>query len=310
MTIRTLILALSFSLFITHSSATAQMYSYGDNNTVIGTLKNYKVKANESLIEIARKFKLGYNEIVDVNPDLDPFVPGEGKPVTIPTLWILPDVPYEGIVINLSEMRLYYFFKKKNARSVLTFPTGIGDEGTDTPLGNFKVIEKTVKPSWYVPESIRKEKPHLPKVVPPGPENPLGSHALRLSRRTILIHGTNKPWGVGRRVSHGCIRLYPEDIPELFRLVPKGTKVTIVRQPLKVGLRDKRVYVEVHKDDQVKNFNYFREATQLLIKKKLIRFVNTDKLYKAMIEKKGIPVDISNGNLGGPKVAKNDFWTP
>lgn len=310
MMIRTLIITISLHTLITFSLASAEVFSYGNKNTVVGTIRSYAVKGNESLIEIARKFKLGYIEIVDANPKLDPFVPGESVSVTIPTSWILPDVSYEGIVINLSEMRLYYFFKKRGSRSVITFPIGIGDEGNDTPLGNFKVVEKTVKPSWYPPESIRKEKPHLPKVVPPGPDNPLGSHALRLSLRTILIHGTNKPWGVGRRVSHGCIRLYPEDIPELFRLVPKGTKVTIVRQPLKVGIKGNKVYIEVHKDDTEKGFNYFKEATQLLIKKKLIRSINTEKLYKTIGEKKGIPVDISNGSFGGPKIAKNNFWTP
>lgn len=280
-------------IFIMLSAAFAVVHLYGEGETVIGNVQTYKVKDRDSLIEMARKFQLGYNEIVDANPDLNPFVPGAGVSVKIPTLWILPNViSYEGIVINLSEMRLYYFFKKKGSRFVVTFPIGIGAEGNDTPVGNFRVTEKIVRPSWHVPESIRKEKPQLPKVLPPGPDNPLGSYAIRLSFGNILIHGTNKPWGVGRRVSHGCIRLYPEDIPKLFQLVPNGAKVTIVRQPVKVGIKNNKVYIEVHKDDYIKN--YFNEVVSLLRKKGLLSSISTEKLYKALREKSGIPVEISN----------------
>jgi L,D-transpeptidase ErfK/SrfK len=141
-------------------TAFATVYSYGKDNTVIGSVQTYTVKHDESLIEVARKFDIGYQEIVEANPDLDPFVPGEGIPVEIPTSWIFPNVTqYEGIVINLSEMRLFYFFKRIGSSLVMTFPIGIGREGFDTPVGKFSVIEKTVKPSWRVPESIRKERP-------------------------------------------------------------------------------------------------------------------------------------------------------
>ena len=147
----------TFILFISillTSSVEAEVYSYNKNNTLVGFVKTYKVKEDESLIEIARKFDLGYNEIMGANPYLDPFVPGTDVLIRIPTSWILPDVPsYEGIVINLSEMRLYYFFKHKKSELVRTFPIGIGTEGNDTPLGNFKVIEKIVNPSWNVPAS-------------------------------------------------------------------------------------------------------------------------------------------------------------
>lgn len=285
---------LSVSVLLS-SSVDAEVYSYNKNNTLVGFVKTYKVKEDESLIEIARKFDLGYNEIVGANPDLDPFVPGTDVFVRIPTSWILPDVAsYEGIVINLSEMRLYYFLKYKKSELVRTFPIGIGSEGNDTPLGNFKVIEKIKNPSWHVPASIKKEKPELPAVVPAGPDNPLGSHALRLSLGSILIHGTNRPWGVGRRVSHGCIRLYPEDIPQLFRLVPNGVKVTIIQQPLKVGRKGGKIFIEVHGDDSEKDKNYFNESVQLLMKKKLLKDVSTEKLYRALKEKSGVPVDISN----------------
>lgn len=276
------------------AGAYADAYHYSADGTVIGAVETYKVKQGESLIEIARDFGLGFNEIADANPDLDPFVPGTDALVMVPKSWILPDSNSpRGIVINISEMRLYYFFEEKGSRLVRTFPIGVGSEGADTPLGEFKVVAKIVKPSWYVPASIRKERPELPKVVPPGPENPLGSHALRLSLGDILIHGTHRPFGVGRRVSHGCIRLYPEDIRKLYDLAPKGTRVMIVRQPVKAGVKDERVYIEVHRNEYQKNFNYFDEAVRLLRKKGLLDDIDSEKLYEAVEKKSGVPVDIS-----------------
>lgn len=293
MNTRIFLIMVFITVFLTSSDA-AEVYSYAKGDTVIGLIQTYIVKSDESLIEIARKFGLGYNEITDANPDLDPFIPGAGMSVKIPASWVLPDVTsYDGIVINLSEMRLYYLFTKRRSRLVKTFPIGIGSEGTDTPLGDFNVAEKIVRPRWYVPESIRKEKPTLPRIVPPGPDNPLGSHALRLSAGSILIHGTNKPYGVGRRVSHGCIRLYPEHIPKLFRSVPNGTRVTIVRQPIKFGIKKNKVYIEVHRDEYT-SMNYFNEAVKLLRKKNLLKSVSTKKLYYAVRDKSGIPVLISD----------------
>lgn len=276
-------------------SAATEAYSYDKKSTVIGKINYHKVKENESLIEIARNYGVGYNEIVDSNPSLDPFLPGTGEMATIPSLWVLPDSDVnEGLVINLSEMRLFYFFGHGEHKLVRTFPIGIGDEGTDTPTGNFKITQKVVKPSWHVPASIRKERPELPAVVPPGPENPLGSHALRLSNMSYLIHGTNRPFAVGRRVTHGCIRLYPEDTPKLFDIVPVGTNVQIVRQPVKSGVKDGRVYIEVHREDRANRINYLNEAVRVLRKKDLLKLVNTEKLYKAVKDASGIPVDITN----------------
>jgi L,D-transpeptidase ErfK/SrfK len=286
----------AFLLLICNAGeAATEFFRYDCCDQVMGSVTTYKVKEKESLIEIARKFGLGYNEITAANPDLDPFVPGEGASVTIPTSWILPDVESrDGIVINLSEMRLYNIYNVGSMLFVQTFPIGIGDEGSDTPAGQFRVIEKLVGPSWHVPESIKKEKPFLPDVVPPGPENPLGSHAMRLSNPRILIHGTNKPWGVGRRVSHGCIRLYPEDIPVLFRSARKGVKVTIVKQPVKAGFKGDRVYIEVHRENSNSNNSYFDDAVRLLREKHMLSRVNTKKLHYALEEKKGMPVDISD----------------
>jgi L,D-transpeptidase ErfK/SrfK len=263
---------------------------YAGNNEVIGAMKRYVVKENDSLIELARKFDLGYNEIANANEKLDPFIPQLGAVVRIPTFWVLPNLPRErSIVINLSEMRLYYY-PYRDAKFIFTFPIGIGDEGTETPLGAFSIIEKRVNPVWNVPKSILAERPDLPPQVPPGPENPLGSHALRLSIGPVLIHGTNKPWGTGRRVSHGCIRLYPEDIPELFRLVSLGTKVVIVRQPVKLGLRDGKIFLEVHRGEKV---DYFQEAVRVVMARKLLSRVDMAKLSRVVREKTGIPEEIS-----------------
>jgi L,D-transpeptidase ErfK/SrfK len=270
----------------------AEGYTYSNDSTMIGSLKTYKTKKGDSLIELARKFGLGYNEITATNPKLDPFVPGDGITIDVPTAWVLPALPsYDGIVINLSEMRLYYF--PANKSSVVTFPIGVGDEGKETPEGTFKIVEKIVNPSWHVPQSILKEKPELPKVVPPGPENPLGSHAMRLSEKSILIHGTNRPYAVGRKASHGCIRMYPEDIPKLFEMVPNKTKVSIIRQPIKVGKTKDRVYIEIHKDTEL-DINYFNEAVRLLVKNGLFQDVDKDKMLSAVREKRGLPVDITN----------------
>jgi len=257
---------------------------------IIGAEQNYTVKENESLWEIARKFDIGINEITEANPGLDPIVPPTGSTVRIPTVWILPDVPFRpGIVINIAEFRLYIFLHQ-TTKEVLTFPVGIGDEGKDTPAGTYTVIEKIVNPAWYVPESIRREKPELPKVVPPGPDNPMGSHALRLSLPTILIHGTDRPWGIGTRSSHGCLRLFPEDIVLLFKLVRPGTPVTIVNQPVKVARKGDKIFLEAHRYIEV---DYPRLALRVLGEKNLLEAVDFYKLDRALKERKGVPVDIT-----------------
>ncbi len=293
MNLRIILIIFSLLLFPASSSA-SHRYFFSKNKTVIGSMKTYTIKGDESLIEIARKFNIGYNEITEANHTLDPFIPGNGKTVQIPKQWILPDMDsYTGIVINLSEMRLYYFSPKgKNLKRVVTFAIGIGDEGKATPVGKFKVIQKLKNPRWVVPLSIRRERPELPKVVPPGPDNPLGTHALRLSSKSIMIHGTNRPFAVGRKASHGCIRLYPEDMPLLFQLVPNKTKVAIIRQPVKVGVSENKVYLEVHKDKALK-INYFNETMRLLRKKNLAKYINKKKMISVLHKKNGIPVNIS-----------------
>jgi L,D-transpeptidase ErfK/SrfK len=169
---------------------------------------------------------------------------------------------------------------------------GVGSEGWRTPLGAFEVVQKQTNPRWYPTPSIRRENPDLPAVVPPGPDNPLGTHALRLSKGSILIHGTDTPFAVGRKASHGCLRLYPEDIPHLFERVEVGTRVVIVREPVKVGVREGRVYVEIHGDDDVR-VDYLAEARRLLGRRALLGRTDAGKLEAAARELRGIPVDVS-----------------
>jgi L,D-transpeptidase ErfK/SrfK len=271
-----------------HAGSGAARFPF--DGIMIGSLQNYHVAAGESLNEVARKFDLGFNAIVAANPHLDPWIPPAGALVVVPTVWILPDLPNRtGIVVNIPEFRLYYFAKKSG--SVVTFPLGIGDQGSDTPVGHYSVVEKITGPAWHVPKSIRSEFPFLPKVVPHGPNNPLGSHALRLSRRDLLIHGTNRPWGIGRRSSHGCLRLYPEDIIRLFKMVPKGTRVTVINQPIKVCGMDKRVFVEAHRPGA--GSSGVGQALHLLADKNLLARTDFVKLVRAMEELKGIPIDIT-----------------
>jgi L,D-transpeptidase ErfK/SrfK len=289
------VLLLATLLFPASANASeSRAYPVNMQTQLIGSMGTYTVRTNESLYEIARTYKTGYNDIVAANPDVDPFVPVAGTRLVLPTAWILPDAGREpGIVINVSEFRLYYYFKKKGRTFVRMYPIGIGDDGFDTPLGTFKIVEKIRHPAWYVPQSIRKEKPELPAVVPPGPDNPMGSHALRLSSKNVLIHGTDTPWGIGKRVSHGCIRLYPEDIVELFHLVPLKTRVTILQQPVRAGVSNGRIYVEVNADDSLKGYDYSRQAGILLQKKGLLDRVNRTRLMRAVREKKGFPVDVT-----------------
>jgi L,D-transpeptidase ErfK/SrfK len=258
---------------------------------VIGAVGSRVVLPGESLVEIAPQHDLGFNEIEAANPGIDPFVPPPGTRIVIPTSWIIPRAAApDTLVVNLSEMRLYLFPLEPGVP--LSFPIGVAVEPGATPLGTMKVIAKTVNPTWYPTRSIRAEDPDLPAAVPPGPENPLGSHALRLSRPTFLIHGTNKPLGIGRKVTHGCVRLYPEDIQHLYRLVPVGARVTFVREPVKVGLRRGRVYVEAHEDDEAR-VDAPAEARRLLVSRGLLERVDQQKLGVALRNRTGVPVDVT-----------------
>ncbi|MGD8745657.1 MAG: L,D-transpeptidase family protein, partial [Gammaproteobacteria bacterium] len=211
---------------------------------VLGALQRIQARHEDTLPDLGRLFNLGYEEITRANPGVDPWLPGDGAELVLPTLFVLPEAPRDGLVLNMAGMRLYYFTAPDDngIRKIFTHPIGIGRVGWSTPLGTTRITARAKDPSWYVPESIReehaKEGDPLPPVVPPGPDNPLGRHVLRLALPSYLIHGTNKPWGVGMRVSHGCIRLYPEDIEALYSMVPTGAPVHIIDQPYLAGWHD------------------------------------------------------------------------
>jgi L,D-transpeptidase ErfK/SrfK len=219
---------------------------------VIGAPRTVVAAHEDTLVEIARQAGIGLEQMERINPGVDMWLPGEGTKVTIPSHYVLPRVPREGLVLNLPEMRMYYFPPRQAGRpaQVQTFPIGIGRETWATPLGKTKITAKVKDPVWRPPESIRKEHAAngdpLPLIVPAGPDNPLGRYAMRLGIPGYLIHSTNKPIGVGMRVSHGCIRMLPEDIERLFPQLPVGTQVNIINQPVKAGWHGGKLYIEVH----------------------------------------------------------------
>jgi len=217
---------------------------------VVGRLYSIRIRQGDTLPDVARHYGLGYNDIVLANPGTDPWAPAAGSRILVPVQHILPDAPRQGIVLNLANMRLFYFPPEDNGGRVDTYAVGIGREGWETPIGATRIINKKVNPSWVPPISIRREQAEngdpLPPVVPPGPENPLGNYALRLSMPGYLIHGTNKPYGVGMQVSHGCVRLYPEDIESLFSQISVGNTVQIVNQPYLAGWVSGELYLEAH----------------------------------------------------------------
>ncbi len=214
-------------------------------STIIGNHATYVAQRRDTLLDVARRNHLGYTELRLANPGVDPWLPGEGARIAVPSEWILPDAPRKGIVLNIPEMRLYYYLPDSK---VMTFPLGVGVEGQHTPAGKYRIRQKRENPTWYVPVSIQKERGEdHPKVVPPGPDNPLGEYWMRLSHTSYGIHGTNNSWAIGRRVTHGCIRLYPEDIAYLYSLVPEGTPARVIYQHAKVGFRDGTAYFQVHR---------------------------------------------------------------
>jgi L,D-transpeptidase ErfK/SrfK len=211
---------------------------------LIGYDKYYKTKKDETLIDIARANNLAFPEIMSANQGLDdPWVVEPEKNLLLPQRHLLPRAKREGVIVNKGDLRLYYFSKENK---VYSFPIGIGRGDWETPTGKARITGKKKNPYWTVPASILEEEPHWPKVVKPGPENPLGSRAIYLSMPGYLLHGTNKPWGVGMKVSHGCIRLYPEDIEMLYELVSQGENVEIIDQPVKSGWFGGVLYLEVH----------------------------------------------------------------
>ena len=214
------------------------------DSTIIGSPEIHHAQFKDTLLDIARLNHLGYGELKRANPGVDPWLPGDGTPVTLPSRWILPDAPREGLVLNIPEMRLYHYLPDSK---VMTFPLGVGREGQNTPAGEYRIGQKRTNPIWYVPKSIQEEMEHPRKTVPPGPNNPLGKYWMRLSHTSYGIHGTNNPWAIGRRVTHGCIRLYPEDIAFLYPRIPKDTPVRVIYQHAKVGVDKGKAYFQVYR---------------------------------------------------------------
>jgi L,D-transpeptidase ErfK/SrfK len=240
--------------------AQAAEHWIAEGDEVFGGIQIVEARHEDTFVSLARTHNVGYEELRQANPGVDAWLPGEGTKVTIPSLYVLPRAPQRGIVVNVAELRMYYFPAESGpppegvapgSRRVLTYPISIGRMDWSTPLGATTITGKVANPSWYPPQSIRDEHAErndiLPRVVPPGPENPLGKHAMRLGLPGYLIHGTNKPSGVGMRVTHGCMRMFPEDIEALYKTVPVGTTVNIVNQPVKIGwTADGTLYLEAH----------------------------------------------------------------
>jgi L,D-transpeptidase ErfK/SrfK len=238
--------------------AVAEVYDLPpEGNDVVGALTTVTAREEDTLLDIARRHGLGYEDIVRANPDVDTWLPGEGTEVTLPTRYVLPPGPRNGVVLNLAEYRLYYYPTPEEGKPavVMTYPISIGRMDWETPLGRTTIISKVKNPSWYPPESIRAEHAAdgdpLPRIVPAGPQNPLGDYAMRLGLPGYLIHGTNRPDGVGMRVTHGCIRMFPEDIDYLFGRVNVSTAVRIINEPVKIGWNADELVIEVHETLEV-----------------------------------------------------------
>lgn len=234
----------------------AAMYDMPPSGSdVIGKIQHIKTRKSDTFVALARQYDVGYRELREANPDVDPWLPGDGTPVIIPTAYVLPNVPRKGVVVNLPEMRVYYFppDDSQYAGKVFTYPIGIGRQGWSTPIAHTRVTKKIPHPTWTPPASIKAEHARkgdpLPDVVPAGPDNPLGQYKLRLGLPGYLIHGTNNPSGVGMQVSHGCIRLFPEDISALFSMVKAGTPVNIISEPYKVGWKGNTLVMAAHPPD-------------------------------------------------------------
>jgi L,D-transpeptidase ErfK/SrfK len=257
----------------------AQYVIPSSGDAMVGEDQTVETVYEDTLYDLARTYGLGSEELIRVNPQIDPWLPGAGKKVIVPGRHVLPPGPREGIVVNLPEHRLYYYPKPKHngPRLVITYPVSIGKMDWRTPLGLTRVMAKQKDPTWYPPESVRqehlKDDDPLPAMVPPGPKNPLGAYALRLAagKGTYLIHGTNNPIAVGLAVTHGCIRMYPEDVAALFPLIPVGMPVRLINEPVKVAWIDGELLLEAHPPIDAQgqsvepNLEQFSELLQLAV---------------------------------------------
>ncbi|MCW5889417.1 MAG: L,D-transpeptidase family protein [bacterium] len=276
---------------------------------VIGEVQIYRVRKGDTLMDLARLYGLGYNEIVEANPEIDPWVPPVGATVLLPTQWILPCCSYSGVIVNIPEMRLFYYQPGPEGMTIVhTYPVGLGRDDWRTPAGSFRIAGKTVNPTWNIPASIREE--HIRErgdyrtSIPGGdPDNPLGKYRFELTMPMYRIHGTNIPWGVGMQVSHGCIRLYPEDIERLFPLVPVGAPGQFTYQTVKLGSKDNAVWAEVHEDIYGYTPAIFQEAENLAAKRGVGERVDRGLLERGLQDAGGMPFRISGTQQPSPDAA-------
>ncbi len=255
---------------------------------VAGFMQSHVISKDETLLDIARDYELGFNEIKLFYPDMDPWIPPEGVSIDIPTIWVLPPTRYEKVVINIPEMRLYRFFTAH--KLVKTYPIGIGRQGFKTPITDTRVAERIIDPDWTVPPGSRERIGQA--IVPPGTANPLGDRWIGLAIDQIGIHGTNFPWGIGRRVSQGCIRMYPEHIKKFFNEVSVGTRVEIIYEPVKVGIMADTVFVEIHPDIHDIIPDMYKHAEKLLNERALLTGIDREKLRRAIAEQNGVPAPV------------------
>jgi len=258
-------------------------------DTVVGHVQHYQIRKGEDLLDVSRRFDLGWSEIGAMYRQWDPFLPPPGAEMTIPSLWIVPNNHGRAIIVNTGEMRLYYYVNHDT--QVYTYPIGMGVLDYQTPTGNFSVNQKIVNPDWHIPKHLQKKYGMV--AMPAGPDNPMGEYKLGLNWGDYGIHGCNLPWAVGRLVSHGCTRLYPEDIKKLFAMVPMGTKVEYIYQPAKIGFRQGRIYLSVHEDVYYKIPSMILHVLRLMENHGLASQVDMRRVMQAVEEQNGMPLDVT-----------------
>jgi L,D-transpeptidase ErfK/SrfK len=282
----------------------ARVPASGELPGLVGRVQYHKVRAGETLLDVARDAGLGFHEVRDANPAVDEWVPPPGAEVVVPSRWILPRSRYRGLVVNIPEMRMYVFPTDARPGELVplrTWAVGIGTEDAPSPIGPFTIRSKDANPTWIVPDSILRTMDNPQRVVPPGPDNPMGAYRIRLSHGAYAIHGTNDPWSIGRLTTHGCIRLYPEDLEVLYPRVDPGMPGELVYQPVKIGVREGRVYVEVHADvySRIRDFDGYARAE--MKKAGVEPRIDLDLFRAAVKAKRGVPVDVTKVPLDKDK---------
>jgi L,D-transpeptidase ErfK/SrfK len=256
---------------------------------VVGTPQSDFVEVGDTLLDVAFRHRLGFERVVRMNPGVDPWIPNPGTVARLPTQHVMPDGPERGLVVNVPEMQLYDFTRRGETE---IFAIAIGDEMDPSLIGEFRIGRKREKPAWYVPKSILAEKPELPPVVPPGPDNPLGDHWMTIGTTSYGIHGTNNRWSIGREATHGCVRLYNDDIARLYARTPQGTPIRMVYQALKLGRRGDEIWVEAHPDRYGRDPQRLENAFGRLEALGLRAYVDADAMRRAVDDARGEPVAI------------------